>query len=59
MDTALEIKYYPFVVLNDEEKIKSFDTKSGRYVLKSGSFETLINLSNEGPWMTLTTLSQY
>ena len=39
--------------LNDEEKIKSFDTKSGRYVLKSGSFETLINLSNEGPWMTL------
>ena len=39
--------------LNDEEKIKSFDNKSGRYVLKSGSFETLVNLSNEGPWMTL------
>jgi LysR family hydrogen peroxide-inducible transcriptional activator len=31
----------------------SFDDLNKQYELKSGSFETLINLSNNGPWMTI------
>ena len=31
----------------------SFEDLNKHYELKSGSFETLINLSNNGPWMTI------
>lgn len=31
----------------------SFEDLNKQYELKSGSFETLINLSNNGPWMTI------
>ena len=31
----------------------SLDDLNKQYELKSGSFETLINLSNNGPWMTI------
>jgi LysR family hydrogen peroxide-inducible transcriptional activator len=31
----------------------SIDDVNKKYELKSGSFETLINLSNNGPWMTI------
>ena len=31
----------------------SIDDVNKQYELKSGSFETLINLSNNGPWMTI------
>ena len=31
----------------------SFEDLNKEYELKSGSFETLINLSNNGPWMTI------
>ena len=31
----------------------SLDDVNKQYELKSGSFETLINLSNNGPWMTI------
>ena len=31
----------------------SIDDLNKQYELKSGSFETLINLSNNGPWMTI------
>ena len=31
----------------------SLDDLNNQYELKSGSFETLINLSNNGPWMTI------
>jgi len=31
----------------------SFEDLNQQYELKSGSFETLINLSNNGPWMTV------
>lgn len=31
----------------------SFEDLNQQYELKSGSFETLINLSNNGPWMTI------
>ena len=33
----------------------SIDDVNKKYELKSGSFETLINLSNNGPWMTIIT----
>ena len=33
--------------------ICSFEDLNKQYELKSGSFETLINLSNNGPWMTI------
>ena len=38
---------------NQVLNICSFEDLNKQYELKSGSFETLINLSNNGPWMTI------